>query len=167
MPTSQTNTETQRRREGPDAIKLLKDDHREVEGWFEDFEKTNSGSKKQRLAKQICLALTVHTQIEEQIFYPAVREAIADQDIMDEADVEHDGAKNLIEQIQAMDADESHFDAKVKVLGEMIDHHVTEEREKMLPQARKSGLDLKAMVPQLEERKAQVKQELSEGVAAS
>ncbi len=154
-----------------DAVDLLDADHIAVKKLFQQYnqlaEEGAPGSERKALADEICMELTVHTQIEEQIFYPAVREAIADQDIMDEADVEHDGAKNLIEQIQAMDADESHFDAKVKVLGEMIDHHVTEEREKMLPQARKSGLDLKAMVPQLEERKAQVKQELSEGVAAS
>ena len=154
------------------ALLILMEDHKRVRKLFADFKKfkqsqDGADAEKADLVRQICQELLIHAQVEEEIFYPAVREAIADQDIMDEADVEHDGAKNLIEQIQAMDADESHFDAKVKVLGEMIDHHVTEEREKMFPQARKSGLDLKAMVPQLEERKAQVKQELSEGVAAS
>ena len=95
-----------------------------------------------------------------------MREATASDDIMDEADVEHASAKDLIAQIEAMDADESHFNAKVKVLGEMIDHHVTEEREKMFPQARSSGLDLAGMVPALQERKAQLMQEMGEGVAA-
>ena len=153
-----------------DAVDLLDADHIAVKKLFQQFnqlaEEGASGAERKALADQICLELTVHTRIEEEIFYPAVREAIDGQDIMDEADVEHAGAKHLIEQIQGMDADESHFDAKVKVLGEMIDHHVTEEREKMFPEARKSGLDLKAMVGELEDRKEQLKQELGEGVSA-
>ena len=87
----------------PDAIALLKADHREVEGWFDDFEKTKSESKKQKLAYQICLALTVHAEIEEEIFYPACREAGVEEDTMDEADVEHDGAKKLIAEIEMYD----------------------------------------------------------------
>ena len=155
MPTTQTNTETQRRREGPDAIKLLKDDHREVEGWFEDFEKTNSGSKKQRLAKQICLALTVHTQIEEEIFYPACREVGIEEDMMDEADVEHDGAKKLIAEIEAGKPGDDHWDAKVKVLSEMIKHHVKEEeqRDGMFAKAKKADLDLKELGAEMKARK--------------
>ena len=130
---------------GPDAIKLLKDDHKQVQGWFEDFEKTNSASKKQKLADQICLALKVHTQIEEEIFYPACREAGLKEDMMDEADVEHDGARKLIEEIEAGKAGDDHWDAKVTVLGEMIKHHVKEEeqRDGMFAHAKKADLDLK------------------------
>ncbi len=105
MASTQTSSETKpKARKGPaapDAITLLKADHKEVEGWFDEFEKTESGSKKQKLADKICLALKVHTQIEEEIFYPACREAGIEEDMMDEADVEHSGAKKLIAEIEA------------------------------------------------------------------
>ena len=138
-----------------DAIKLLKDDHREVEGWFEDFEDTNSASKKQKLANQICLALRVHTQIEEEVFYPACREAGIEEDMMDEADVEHDGAKKLIEEIEAGRPGDDHWDAKVKVLSEMIKHHVKEEeqRDGMFAKAKKADLDLKELGAEMKARK--------------
>src|SRR5690554_6824691 len=97
---TETSARARRSRAGPDAIQLLKDDHKQVMGWFEDFESATSASRKQKLAEQICLALRVHTQIEEEIFYPACREADVDEDVMDEADVEHDGAKRLIEEIE-------------------------------------------------------------------
>lgn len=143
------------RESGPDAIKLLKDDHKQVEAWFDEFEKTNSGSKKQKLASQICLALRVHTQIEEEIFYPACREAGVEQDMMDEADVEHDGAKRLIEEIEAGKPGDDHWDAKVKVLSEMIKHHVKEEeqRDGMFAKAKKADLDLKELGAELKARK--------------
>lgn len=139
----------------PDAIKLLKDDHRQVEGWFEEFEKTNSASKKQKLATQICLALRVHTQIEEELFYPACREAGVEEDTMDEADVEHDGAKKLIAEIEAGKPGDDHWDAKVTVLGEMIRHHVKEEeqRDGMFAKAKKADLDLKELGAELKSRK--------------
>jgi len=138
-----------------DAIKLLKADHDEVAGWFEDFEKTNSESKKQKLADQICTALKVHTQIEEEIFYPACREAGIEEDMMDEADVEHDGAKNLIEQIESGKAGDDHWDAKVTVLGEMIKHHVKEEeqRDGMFAKAKKADIDLDQLGAELKARK--------------
>lgn len=142
----------------PDAIKLLKDDHREVEEWFEEFENTNSGSKKQKLANQICLALRVHTQIEEEIFYPACREAGIEDDMMDEADIEHDSAKKLIEEIEASAPGEDHFDARVKVLSEMIKHHVKEEEQRggMFSKAREADLDLKELGLQMYERKEEL-----------
>lgn len=153
-----------------DAVDLLDADHIAVKKLFQQFNKLAESDapadQRKPLADQICLALNVHAQLEEELFYPPVREATASDDIMDEADVEHASAKDLIAQIEAMDADESHFNAKVKVLGEMIDHHVTEEREKMFPQARSSGLDLAGMVAALQERKAQLMQEMGEGVAA-
>ena len=144
-----------------DAIKLLKADHDEVAGWFEDFEKTNSDAKKQKLANQICTALTVHAQIEEEIFYPACREAGIEEDMMDEADVEHDGAKNLIAQIEAGQAGDDHWDAKVTVLGEMIKHHVKEEeqRDGMFAKAKKSDLDLDQLGGELKARKDELMRE--------
>lgn len=153
-----------------DAVDLLDADHINVKKMFQEYNKLAEDKapapERKSLADRICMELTVHTKIEEELFYPPVREAIGEDDIMDEADVEHDGAKNLIEQIQAMGADESHFDAKVKVLGEMIDHHVTEEREKMFPKARAaSGLDLAAMVEPLQARKEELQAEL-EGASA-
>ena len=156
MPSTQSNTQTRARgAAASDAIKLLKDDHREVEGWFEDFEDTNSASKKQKLANQICLALRVHTQIEEAVFYPACREAGIEEDMMDEADVEHDGAKKLIEEIEAGKPGDDHWDAKVKVLSEMIKHHVKEEeqRDGMFAKAKKADLDLKELGAEMKARK--------------
>jgi hypothetical protein len=165
MPASQTHSENKRTpapARGIDAIKLLKDDHREVEDWFEDFEETNSGSKKQRLANQICLALRVHTQIEEEIFYPACREAGLEEDLMDEADVEHDGAKKLIAEIEAGKPGDDHWDAKVKVLSEMIKHHVKEEeqRDGMFAKAKKADLDLKELGAELKARKNELMKQM-------
>jgi hemerythrin superfamily protein len=147
---------------GLDAIKLLKDDHKQVEAWFEEFENTNSASKKQKLANQICLALTVHAQIEEEIFYPACRDAGVEEDMMDEADVEHDGAKKLIKEIEAGKAGDDHWDAKVTVLGEMIKHHVKEEeqRDGMFAKAKKSDLDLKELGAELKARKDELMKQM-------
>ena len=141
-----------------DAIALLEADHKEVKALFEKFEGLSDRSKvgKKTLADQICDALTVHTQIEEEIFYPAVRAAIKDDDIMDEALVEHAGAKDLIAQIAAIDPGDELYDAKVKVLSEQIDHHVEEEEGEMFPKVRKSGLDLVALGEQMEARKTEL-----------
>jgi len=146
----------------PDAIKLLKDDHRQVEEWFEEFESTNSGSKKQKLANNICLALRVHTQIEEEIFYPACREAGVELDMMDEADVEHDGAKKLIEEIEASKPGDDHYDARVKVLSEMIKHHVKEEERRggMFSEAKKADLDLEELGAELKARKDELMKQM-------
>lgn len=139
-----------------DAIKLLKADHKEVKVWFKEYEKLEKNAEKQALADKICLALTVHAQIEEEIFYPAARPAIDDDDLFDEAEVEHGSAKQLIAEIQAMKAGDRLFDAKVIVLGEYIDHHVGEEEEEMFPEVRDSDLDLKALGIQLAARKAEL-----------
>ncbi|NOW48969.1 hypothetical protein FHW96_005159 [Novosphingobium sp. SG751A] len=139
-----------------DAIKLLKDDHRQVKAWFKEYETLEEDTKKQAMAEQICLALTVHTQIEEEVFYPAIREAIDDDDMLDEAEVEHAGAKQLIAEIRAMKAGERLFDAKVTVLGEYIAHHVEEEETEMFPEAREAKVDLKALGAQMAERKAEL-----------
>jgi hemerythrin superfamily protein len=136
-----------------DAIKLLKADHKEVKTWFKQYEDLEADADKQALAERICLALTVHAQIEEEIFYPAARAAIDDADLFDEAEVEHGTAKQLIAEIQAMKVGDRLFDAKVIVLGEYIDHHVEEEENEMFPEARDSDLDLKALGIQLAARK--------------
>jgi hemerythrin superfamily protein len=141
-----------------DAISVLKADHRQVEGWFSEFEKSKSTSKKQQLTAKICDALTVHTTIEEEIFYPTFWQATEDKDTHHEAVVEHDGAKQLIAQIQEMSAEDDYFDAKVTVLSEMIRHHVKEEEKPggMFAEAKKSEMDLDALGEQLLARKREL-----------
>ncbi len=139
-----------------DAIKLLKDDHKDVKGMFKEYEKLEDDGDKQALADKICLALTVHTRIEEEIYYPAVRGAIDDDDLLDEAEVEHASAKALITEIKAMKAGDRLFDAKVTVLGEYVAHHVEEEETEMFPESRSSDLDLKTLGAQLAKRKAEL-----------
>jgi hemerythrin superfamily protein len=139
-----------------DAVKLLKADHREVEAWFEAFEKTDDDGEKQELAAQICTALTVHAQIEEEIFYPAARNAIEDDDLLDEAEVEHMSAKQLIAEIASMSVGEPLFDAKVKVLGEYVKHHVKEEENELFAECRDSDMDLKALGEEMAARKAEL-----------
>ena len=141
-----------------DAIALLKADHRQVEQWFEQFSKSRSESKKQRLANSICQALTVHTTIEEEIFYPAFIEATRDRDTHHEAVVEHAGAKHLIAEIEESGPEDEYFDSKVNVLSEMIKHHVKEEEQAggMFAEARKSKMDLDALGARLSERKREL-----------
>lgn len=129
----------------PDAIALLKADHRKVEELFESFEKAKDKARKKSLADQICMELTIHTKIEEGIFYPACRGQIEDEELLDEAYVEHDGAKVLITEIRAAGPEDSFYDAKVKVLAEMIKHHVKEEEKRsegLFAEARDAGLDM-------------------------
>jgi hemerythrin superfamily protein len=146
------------KRKPQDALALLKADHRQVEQWFSEFEKARSANVKRRLAASICQALTVHTEIEEEIFYPAFLQATKDKDMHHEAIVEHDGAKKLIEEIQESDPSDDFYDAKVHVLSEMIKHHVKEEEkpEGMFAAAKKSKMDLAALGMQLAERKAEI-----------
>lgn len=142
----------------PDAIALLKADHRVVEDLFEQFEKATAAGRKKTLATQICTELTIHTLIEEEIFYPALRGKIED-DTLDEAYVEHDGAKMLIAQIAAGSPDEDFYDAKVKVLSEDIIHHVHEEEmpsEGMFAQARATGVDMNELADRMRARKEEL-----------
>jgi hemerythrin superfamily protein len=139
-----------------DAIAMLTADHREVKAMFEQYEALGDRAKasKKKLADRICDALTLHATVEEEIFYPAVRAASKDAaDLLDEALVEHAGAKDLIAQIQEMDPEDDLYDAKVKVLGEQIDHHVGEEEGEMFPKAKKAGLDLVALGNEMAMRK--------------
>jgi hemerythrin superfamily protein len=141
-----------------DAIALLKADHRKVEELFEQFESASGSTKKQKIAMQICMELTVHTKIEEEIFYPAC-EGKVEEDLMKESYVEHDGAKVLIAEIEAGSPDDEYYDAKVKVLSEQIEHHVGEEEQRiegMFSQARAAGLDMDALGDQLLARKTEL-----------
>jgi hemerythrin superfamily protein len=139
-----------------DAIALLKDDHRAVEKLFSDFESAKGDGRKQTLARKICLELTVHTLIEEEIFYPAC-EGKVEEDLIKEAYVEHDAAKVLIAEIEAGDGkDDDFFDAKVQVLGEQIEHHVEEEEKELFPEVRKADIDLDALGERMAARKREL-----------
>lgn len=141
-----------------DAIALLKADHRKVEELFERFENARGEGSKQKIALDICLELTVHAQIEEEIFYPACEGKI-EEDLLKEAYVEHDGAKVLIAEIEAGAPSDDFYDAKVKVLSEQIEHHVEEEEKRMegmFSQARHAGLDMDALGDQLRARKEEL-----------
>lgn len=150
-----------------DAIVALTADHKRVKSLFKEFAtlKAKRGGKqeeKTELVKRICRELKVHTAIEEQIFYPAVREQIADEDLMDEALVEHAGAKDLVEQLEGMNVDDDLYDAKVTVLGEQIEHHVEEEEGTMFPKAKKAKLDTKALGAEMAQRKSQLQAMMEE-----
>jgi hypothetical protein len=144
---------------------LLKADHREVEGLFEQFEKTRSDDRKGEIAQKICTALKAHTTIEEEIFYPAFLEATEATDIHHEAEVEHEGAKRLVAEIESMGPGDDYYDAKVTVLSEMIKHHVNEEEKRggMFAKARQSDMDLAGLGRQLEQRKTEVMGESQSG----
>ena len=147
-----------------DAIALLTEDHRKVQALFKQFEslKESEGKRddKAALVQQICTELTLHALVEEEIFYPAVRKAIDDDDLMDEADVEHTSAKALIIELMTGRPGDDHYDAKVTVLGEYINHHVKEEEGEMFPKARKE-VDTAALGKKLAARKAQLMEEMA------
>ena len=125
-----------------DAIALLKADHEAVSQLFDEYEKTRSVPNKKALVSEICIALSVHAQIEEEIFYPAVKSALKDKLLVPEATVEHGGVKDLIAQLQGAEFDGEMYDAKVKVLSEYVKHHVKEEQNEMFPKAKASSLDM-------------------------
>src|ERR1700733_8588079 len=165
---SNTNRQLSRRavRGGQtDAIALLKADHRQVATWFGQFENTRSADRKQALATKICNALKVHTEIEEEIFYPAFLAATQDTDMHHEAVVEHAGAKQLIAEIEAASPADDYFDAKVTVLSEMIKHHVKEEEQPggMFAEARKSDMDLGELAVELKARKKELEAQQKDG----
>jgi hemerythrin superfamily protein len=145
-------------KEPKSAIVLLKADHREVEGYFKAFKRSDSAAEKRTLAEKICHALKTHTRIEEEIFYPAFIEATGDTAMHDEALIEHDGAKKLIAEIETGSQADSMFDARVTVLSEMIKHHVKEEEGfgGMFAKARRSKMDLLAVGTLLEARKQEL-----------
>jgi hemerythrin superfamily protein len=151
VPRSRTKTSA-------DAIDLLKQDHDRVEKAFKDFEKMDRQDTEacRRLIGGMCEELTVHTTLEEEIFYPAVREAIDDEDLMNEAAVEHETARMLIDQLENMGADDPNYFATFTVLGEYVRHHVKQEQGEMFPAARKAGLDLAALGERMRARREEL-----------
>lgn len=144
--------------QSPNALDLLKSDHKEVMQLFSQFEKLEKSDEdaKRDLVEKICNQLTVHAEIEEELFYPALRDVFDEQDLLDEAQVEHDMAKQLIDDLESMEPDEELFDAKVTVLAEYVRHHVEEEEKEIFAKAKKAGLDLDTMGADLMDRKIEL-----------
>ena len=139
-----------------DATALLRADHKLVSELFAEYDKARSVTKKKQLVTQICTELSVHAQVEEEIFYPAVKRALKDKELIPEATVEHATLKDLIAQVEGIEPDGEMFDAKIKVLAEYVKHHVKEEQNEMFPKAKETDLDMKALGDQLSERKAEL-----------
>lgn len=149
----------------PDVLELLKEDHKKVIKMFDQFEKMKEKEDDDQEAKQLlvetaCAELTIHAQLEEELFYPVLREAIDDEDMLDEAEVEHNTAKQLITELAAMQPGDELYDAKFTVLGEYVKHHVQEEEKEMFQKAKKAKLDLVAIAEQVMERKMELREEL-------
>ena len=140
----------------PEATALLRADHRRVSALFEQYEGTRSAAKKKTIVSTICLELSVHAQIEEEIFYPAVKAALKDKEMVPEATVEHATLKELIAQVKDKEPDGEMFDAKIKVMSEYVKHHVKEEQNEMFPKAKKTRLDMNALGAQMAARKEEL-----------
>lgn len=157
MTTTQKTASNRSSGKAHDAIAMLIADHDNVKRLFKSFEKAKEDEvdddEKQQLVQEICAELTIHAQLEEEIFYPAARDAIDDEDLIDEAEVEHASAKDLIAQLEDMDPGDELYDAKVTVLGEYIDHHVKEEQDEMFPKVRKAKIDLEELATEMQARK--------------
>jgi len=139
----------------PRAIAMLVEDHRKVQKLFKTFEKTEDESDQERLATEICNELSVHADLEEQVFYRAAREVLAEADLVDEAKVEHHVARDLIEKIRNSRPQDGEYCAMVTVLGEYVNHHIEEEQNELFPQVKKSGLDLDALAEDMQQRRSQ------------
>lgn len=148
-----------------DALDLLKADHQKVRNLFREFESLrgldDEDERKSELVDEICYELTLHAMLEEEIFYPVLRSAIDDDDMMDEADVEHGGARELISQLEVMYPGDDHFDATVTVLGEEVGHHIEKEESEMFDAARRAGIDLDRLAEQLAARREELEEDLS------
>jgi hemerythrin superfamily protein len=144
-----------------EATALLRADHKLVSGLFADYEKARSMSRKKTIAEKICMELSVHAQVEEEIFYPAFKLALEDTELVPEATVEHTSLKELIAQIEGIEADEEMFDARIKVLSEYVKHHVKEEQNEMFVKAKASDLDLVELGAQISSRKREIMAEKS------
>lgn len=151
-------------RQHKEATAILRADHKRVSDLFAEFEKTESSSKKRRLAEQICMELTVHAQIEEEIFYPAIKGVLnhnkKEEELVPEATVEHQTLKQLIEDIENTDTDDELFGARVKVLGEYVKHHVKEEQDEIFPKVRDSDLDMVELGTMLLQRKQELQKSM-------
>src|SRR5690606_21499366 len=148
--------ETKKTSKAVEAIKLLRADHRLVNGLFEEYENTTSVKKKRELVAQICTELTVHAQIEEEIFYPAVKQALKDKELIPEATVEHNTLKQLIAEVEGKEPDGEMFDARIKVMSEYVKHHVKEEQTEIFPKAKTTKLDMEELGALLMERKEEL-----------
>lgn len=143
------------------VLDMLAEDHKKVKKMFDQFEKIkDDGDATQRLIEHCCAELTVHAQLEEELFYPALRDTIDDLDLIDEAEVEHATAKQLISELSSMQPGDALYEAKFTVLGEYVKHHIEEEEKEVFAKAKKSGLDLEAMAEEAKERKMQLREEL-------
>jgi len=148
-----------------DALHILADDHKKVIELFDEFERMKEDEDTDEEAKQIlvetaCAELTIHAQVEEEIFYPAARDAIEDMDLLDEAEVEHASAKQLISELAAMQPGDDLYDAKFTVLGEYVKHHIEEEEKELFPKIKKADLDLEELGQEISERKLELREEL-------
>lgn len=145
------------------ALELLEEDHRKVEEMFDEFDELEDDDKRRgQLVKQICRELTVHSQIEEEIFYPRAREATKDDELIDEALVEHESVEHLIEEIEDMEPGEDLFDARIRVLEEMVKRHIQEEEEELFPELASAGMDVEAVGQELAKRKQELMAEIPE-----
>ena len=158
--TAKSTTTRRTRRRDPAAVALLKQDHREVERMFDEYEQLDSAEDKRALCGKLVVALKVHAQIEEEIFYPQAREASGDNDLINEAVVEHATVKNLISEIEEMEVGEELYDAKIRVLGEMVKQHIKEEEEELFPELQSTKMDLDAVGKELAERKQDLMAEM-------
>ncbi len=154
MTTTTKTTSTPKTAAAQDAIQLLRADHKAVSGLFADYENTDSSKKKQSLVAEICTALSVHAQIEEEIFYPAVTVVLKDKLMVPEARIEHISIKDLAAQLEGVEPDGEMYDAKVKVLSEYVEHHVKEEQTEMFPKVNASSIDLVELGARMASRKA-------------
>jgi hypothetical protein len=147
----------------PNALDLLMEDHETVQQLFAEFEQMKDDEEdednKRYLVELACAELSIHAQVEEELFYPALRDALEDQSLLDEAEVEHDVAKQLIAELESMNPDEELYEAKFMVLGEYVRHHIEEEQEKIFPKAQKSDLDLDALAVDIQDRKDELRAE--------
>jgi hemerythrin superfamily protein len=141
---------------GPDAIALLRADHKRVSDLYEQYEAARSAAKKKSIVATICQELSIHAQVEEEIFYPAVKAALKDKELVPEAQVEHASLKELIAQVKDKEPDGEMFDARIKVMSEYTKHHVKEEQTEMFPKAQKTGLDMKALGARIAARKEEL-----------
>jgi len=160
MATKQSSSKSSR----SDAYSILKEDHQKVQKLFEEFQKLHDqdgdSEELRAIAEEICTELTIHAQVEEELFYPALRERIEEQDLLDEAKVEHESARMLIEMIENEDGDEELFAARVVVLGEYVNHHIEEEQKQIFPAAKKAKLDADALGEAIRTRKEELQAEM-------
>jgi len=150
---------TKKRRNAPEAREataLLRADHKLVSGLFAEYDKARSAARKKLLVSRICTELSVHAQVEEEIFYPAIKLALKDKELVPEATVEHATLKELIAQVEGVEPDGEMFDARIKVMSEYVKHHVKEEQDEMFPKAKATRLDMVELGAQLSERKAEL-----------